>query len=353
LLREMVAIPSVSGQEADLAVFVEETARRWGLDAVRDARGVRIELRGWGVGPTLAFASHLDVVPPGSGWTRDPFVPVVEGTRLYGRGSGDAKASVAAMLCAAKDLQDSGGMDGGRLLLLFGLGEETTSPTMEAAVEVSGEIDATIIGEPTNLDFAVAQRGRLMVDLVAQGDQRHAGNTAPAGEFTNAAIVLARDLLKLDGLFRSRIHATLGHATATVTMLEAGVGQNVTPPVARAILDVRSTPDWTHEELAQELRSSLTSDVLVTSRRLVPCETPAGSRLLQTASRLRPEARHYGSPTSSDWVFFRELDTIKCGPGTSLRSHRADEYVDLPEVSAARTFYKDLARAYLSGTSSA
>ena len=349
LLREMVAIPSVSGQETDLAVFVEETARRWGLDVVRDPRGVRIELRGWGVGPTLAFVSHLDVVPPGSGWTRDPFVPVMEGTRLYGRGSGDAKASVAAMLCAAKDLLDSGGMDAGRVLLLFGMGEETTSPTMEAAVESAGEIDAAVVGEPTNLDFAVAQRGLLMVDLVTQGDQRHAGNTGQDGEFTNAAIVLARDLLKLDGLFNTRTHPTLGHATATVTMLEAGVSRNVTPPVARAVLDVRSTPDWTHEELAQELRSSLASDVLVTSRRMVPCETPAGSRLLETASRLRPDARHYGSPTCSDWVFFRERDAFKCGPGTSRRSHTADEYVDVDEVSAARSFYADLARAYLTG----
>ncbi|MGH7534034.1 MAG: M20/M25/M40 family metallo-hydrolase, partial [Gemmatimonadales bacterium] len=97
----MVAIPSVSGDEAALAHFVEETARGWGLDLTRDDTGVRIEVRGCGPGPTIALVSHLDVVPPGAGWTRDPFTPVVEGTRLYGRGSGDAKASVAAMLCAA------------------------------------------------------------------------------------------------------------------------------------------------------------------------------------------------------------------------------------------------------------
>jgi acetylornithine deacetylase len=132
-------------------------------------------------------------------------------------------------------------------------------------------------------------------------------------------------------------------------MLEAGVSRNVTPPVARAVLDVRSTPDWTHEELAEELRRSLTCDVIVTSRRLVPCETPASSRLLAAASRLRPDAVHFGSPTCSDWVFFREWDAFKCGPGTSRRSHTADEYVDLPEVTAARTFYADLVRAYLAG----
>jgi acetylornithine deacetylase len=348
LLRELVAIPSVSGQEADIAVFVEATARRWGLDVVRDANGVRVEVRGWGAGPTIVFASHLDVVPPGAGWTRDPFLPVIEGTRLYGRGSGDAKASVAAMLHAAKDVVDTGGMDAGRLLILFGFGEETRNTTMGSAIESAGDIDAAVIGEPTNLDFAIAQRGLLMVDVLAQGDQRHAGNTAD-GDFTNAALVLAQDLLKLPALFADRVHPLLGRAVATPTMLEAGVGRNVTPAVARAVLDVRSTPDWTHEELADTLRSSLASDVIVTSRRLVPCETPPNSRLLAVASRLRPGAAHFGSPTCSDWVFFRDFDAIKCGPGTSRRSHTADEYVDLPEVSAARTFYADLARAYLAG----
>jgi acetylornithine deacetylase len=87
--------------------------------------------------------------------------------------------------------------------------------------------------------------------------------------------------------------------------------------------------------------------VVVTSRRLVPCETPADSRLLAAAMRARPEAMPFGSPTCSDWVFLRHLDAIKAGPGTSRRSHTADEYVDLPEVTAARRFYARLAREYL------
>ena len=349
LLRELIAIPSVSGQETELAVFIEETVRRWGLEVLRTAHGVQVEVRGWGPGPTIALASHLDVVPPGAGWTRDPYTPLIEGTRLYGRGSGDAKASVAAMLYAAKDIVDGGGMDAGRLLVILGFGEETKNTTMGAAVEAAGEIDAAVIGEPTALDFAVAQRGLMMVDLLAQGDQRHAAYASGEDGFTNAVQVLSRDLLKLDGLFASRTHPVLGRAMATPTMLEAGISRNITPPVARAVLDVRSTPDWTHEELAQELRTALTCDVIVTSRRLVPCETPPGSHLLAIASQLRPAATHFGSPTCSDWVFFREIDAIKCGPGTSRRSHTADEYVDIPEVTAARGFYAELARAYLSG----
>ncbi len=347
LLKQLVAIPSVSGEEAAVAAFVEETARGWGLDAVRDDSSVRIELRGAGPGPTLALVSHLDVVPPGAGWTRDPFTPAVEGDRLYGRGSGDAKASVAAMVAAAKDLAAGKHIRSGRLLVILGYGEETKYTTMERAVERAGPIDAAVVGEPTNLDIATAQRGLMMVDLVARGDQRHAGYAAADGEFVNAALVLARDLLRLGELFDDRNHPVLGRTIATPTMLDAGVSRNVTPPVATAILDVRSTPDWTHDEIAGLLRERLDSEVVVTSRRLVPCETPADSRLLAAATRARPEAARFGSPTCSDWVFLRHADAIKAGPGTSRRSHTPDEYVDLPEVTSARAFYAGLARDYL------
>jgi len=347
LLRRMVAIPSVSGDEEPLARYLEQTAREWGLEVTRDDLAVRVEVRGRKPGPTLALVSHLDVVPPGKGWTRDPFTPVVEGTRLYGRGSGDAKASVSAMLAAAKDVADAGGPETGRLLVLLGYGEETKHTTMERAVERAGRIDAAVVGEPTNLELAVAQRGLMMVDLLADGDQRHAGYAAADGEFRNAVLVLARDLLKLDGLFAERSHAVLGRTTATPTMLDAGVSRNVTPPVAKAILDIRSTPDWTHDEVADVLRQSLASNVVVTSQRLVPCETPAGSRLLDVARSIRPQSRTFGSPTCSDWVFLRHTDAVKCGPGTSRRSHTPDEYVDLPEVTEARRFYGELVRAFL------
>jgi len=349
LLSQLVAIPSISGEEEAVARFVEETARIWGLQVVRDETGVRIEVRGQAPGRTIALISHLDVVPPGSGWTRDPFTPVVEGDRLFGRGSGDAKASVASMLSAAKDVVNAGEIDAGRLLVIFGYGEETKHTTMERAVQAAGVIDAAVIGEPTNLHFAVAQRGLMMVDLLAQGDQRHAGYAGDDGEFTNAVAVLARDLLKLNGLLAERTHPVLGRATITPTMLEAGISRNVTPPVAKAVLDIRSTPSWTHEEIADALREAVRSNVIITSRRMVSCETPATSRLLATAERVRPEAKKFGSPTCSDWVFLRHTDAFKCGPGTSRRSHTADEYVDLPEVTAARSFYTQLVRAYLSG----
>jgi acetylornithine deacetylase len=254
------------------------------------------------------------------------------------------------MLLAARDLAERGRPDGGRVLIVLGYGEETRHTSMEQAVERLGSVDAAVIGEPTNLDLAVAQRGLMMVDLVARGEQGHAAYASGNGERpVNAALALARDLIRLESLFGERIHPVLGTVAATPTMLEAGVSRNVTPPFARAVLDVRSTPAWSHQEIADRLRESLESEVIVTSHRLVPCETPPDSRLLAAAARVRPSAERFGSPTCSDWVFLRHADAIKCGPGTSRRSHTADEYVDLPELSAARAFYADLAREYLRG----
>lgn len=351
LLAELVATPSVSGQEEAVAGRAESAARSWGLAVTRDRTGVQVEVKSPRPGPTLALVSHLDVVPPGEGWTRDPFVPTFEEGRLYGRGSGDAKASVAAMLAAAHDVAARGGPPSGRLLVLLGYGEETRNTSMPDLAAAAGPIDAAVVGEPTNLDIAVAQRGLMMVDLLARGDQRHAGYADAGGEngdrFVNATQRLARDLIALEGMARERVHPVLGHPTITPTMLEAGVGRNVTPPVARAVLDIRTTPAWSHAEIVDALRRSLSSEVVVTSDRLVPCETPENSRLLAAARRVRPEARCFGSPTCSDWVFLRDRDTVKCGPGTSRNSHAPDEWVTVEEVSAARAFYARLALEYL------
>jgi acetylornithine deacetylase len=345
LLRELVKIPSVSGSEAEVARCAAEAARSFGLRSELTPHGVVVEA-GRTTGRSLAFVSHLDTVPPGEGWTRPPFGAGAEDGRLYGRGASDAKASVAAMLAAAADAEHGRRLRG-RLLVILGFQEETRDSTMAGAVAACGPLDAAIVGEPTGLDFAIAQRGLMMVDLVASGTQGHAGHAHQPG-FKNALVELARDLVRLDGLFDDREHPVLGRATATPTRLEAGVGRNVTPKTARALLDVRSTPDWTHAEIAERLRESLGSEVVVVSERLVPCQTPRGSRVLDAALRARPSAKRYGSPTCSDWVCLQDVDVVKCGPGDTRLSHAPDEWVSLAEVRAAREFYATLAQDYLS-----
>src|SRR5690606_37372461 len=142
--------------------------------------------------------------------------------------SGDAKASVSAMLHALIDLADQ--RLNGRALGLFTYGEETRDASMPRAIPRAGRIDAALIGEPTNLKLAVAQRGLMMVDLVARGTQRHAGYASGDG-FVNAITALSREIVKLDGIVGERIHPVLGATTVTPTMIEGGVSRNVTPPV--------------------------------------------------------------------------------------------------------------------------
>jgi acetylornithine deacetylase len=344
LLRELVSIPSPSGSEEEAARRVEEVARDAGLDVRRSELGVVVEVEGRESGPTLALVSHLDTVPPGDGWTRDPFDAAIAGGRLYGRGSGDAKASVAAMLAAAADVAERGGPARGRLLVVLGFCEETRDTTMPRLVPELGAVDAAVIGEPTSLDVATAQRGVLWLDLVTRGAQIHAGRAG--GGDPNAIAILARDLVALDALGRGRPHPVLGDPTITPTMIESGVARNVTAPVARASLDVRTTPAWSHAELIAAIRERVTAEVEVVSDLLVPCETPTGSRLVAAARAVRPEAREYGSPTCSDWVWFRDVDAIKCGPGTSARSHGPDECVEVDELAEARAFFASLVEAW-------
>lgn len=344
LLRELVSIPSPSGSEEEVARLVEDVARSAGLDVRRSELGVVVEVAGRAGGGTLAFVSHLDTVPPGDGWSRDPFDPAIVDGRLYGRGSGDAKASVAAMLAAAADVAARGGPGRGRLLAVLGFCEETRDTTMPRLVPTLGGVDAAVIGEPTNLDLATAQRGVLWLDLVARGPQIHAGRAG--GGQPNAIAILARDLLALEGLGQGRPHAILGDPTITPTRLEAGVARNVTAPVARASLDVRTTPAWSHAELIRAIRVRICAEIEVVSDLLVPCETPPGSRLVAAARKARPGAREYGSPTCSDWVWFQEVDAVKCGPGTSARSHGPDECVEVEELREARAFFGALAEAW-------
>lgn len=349
LLADLVRTPSVSGDEAAVATLVEQVAARFGLPVRRDDAMVAIELSSDKPGKSLALVSHLDTVPVGQGWTRAPFEPTIEDGRLWGRGANDAKASVAAMIGAALDVRRAGGPPSGRLLVVLGFCEETRDTSMPRAVPRLGTLDAAIVGEPTSLDLAVAQRGLMMIDLLAHGDQCHAAYAAERGALS-AVLTLAADLLKLPTLCTERPHPLLGQPTITPTVLEAGVARNVTPPTAKAVLDLRTTPSWDHAELGPHLQAALRSQVVVTSSRLQPCETPEGSPLLAAALALSPTAHRYGSPTCSDWVFLRHLDAIKCGPGDSRVSHTADEWVALDQVRAARRFYAALATRYLATT---
>lgn len=349
LLTELVRTPSPSGSEREVAAVLAGWLGSRGLDPVVDEAAVRLDVQGGRDGPSLLLASHLDTVPPGEGWTVDPYAGVVNGGRLIGRGAVDAKASVAAMAAAAAELAASGGPARGRLVLLATFAEETRDTTMPEALRRLGEPpDAAVVGEPTSLEPCIAQRGQLLLELVWEGEQAHAGWAAdreprPA----NAITLAARDLVALDDLTFDRRHPELGSIVVSPTIIEAGVARNVIPPRCSVVLDARTTPAYSHDEVVAAVAERVGGRVNVLSDRLVPAATPPGSRLLEAVRAVRPQARPFASPTCSDWVFLRHVDAVKLGPGDSRQSHAADEGIALDEVDAAARLYLDLAREVL------
>ncbi len=349
LLVRLVRTPSPSGDEHRAAEVLARWATAHGLDPEIDDAAVRIVVDGDEPGPTLLMASHLDTVPPGDGWSVPPYEGVVGAGRLTARGAVDAKASVSAMTAAAAQLKANGGLAAGRLVVLATYSEETRDTSMPRALERLGEPpDAAVVGEPTSLQPCIAQRGQLLLELHWRGDQVHAGWAAGRQPPpVNAISLAARDLTALGAMVFDRTHPLLGAVAVTPTQLEAGVARNVTPPAAWAMLDIRTTPAYDHAEVVAMIRATVGARVEIYSDRLVPAETPADTRLLPALMTVRPESAPFASPTCSDWVFLRHLDTIKLGPGDSRRSHTADEWIELAEVDAAAELYAAVAREYL------
>jgi acetylornithine deacetylase len=228
-------------------------------------------------------------------------------------------------------------------------GEETrgigTETVLAELARLGRRPAAAVIGEPTGLDVAIAQKGLLVLELVSRGDACHAAHARALGA-GNAARRLAHDLIALEEVDLGPPHAHLGPMTLEPTQLAAGVARNVVPAEATAILDVRTTPDLAVGEVVRRIRGAVRGEVRVLSDRLLPRETAADEGIVAAALRVRPEARLYGSATLSDLVFLDGIPAIKCGPGDSARSHTADEYVLEAEVLAGARFYTALVGAF-------
>jgi acetylornithine deacetylase len=344
LHRAVTAIRSVSGEEAGLADFLGDLLKRNGIAAARIGNSLLATL---GRGPLLLLDTHLDTVPPAAGWTRDPWdVQSVDG-RVYGLGANDAKAAVTAMTVAFLAFREADLPF--TLALALVEGEETRGTGTEAVlaelVRRGTPPHAAIVGEPTGLDVAVAQKGLMVLELIAHGDACHAAHANALGA-RNAARALARDLVALERVDFGPPHPKLGPVTLEPTQLRAGTARNVVPGEAAALLDVRTTPALGRREIVERIERAVAGEIRVLSDRLLPRETSEDEPLVAAALRARPEARLYGSATLSDLVFMDGIPALKCGPGRSERSHTPDEYVLESEVLDGARFYSRMVRAY-------
>ena len=332
LLKRLIATPSVSRDEAAAADLMQAEFERWGFAPKRKGNNVWAEA--WPhdeAKPTILLDAHIDTVKPSAAWVRDPFTPSVEGDRLYGLGSNDTGASVVAMFATflrlAKTEQPY------NLIMLASAEEEVTGTGgVRAVLQELPAIDFALVGEPTSLQPAVAEKGLMVLDCTSHGVAGHAARD----EGVNAIYKALKDIEWFRTHRFERVSPMLGAVKMTVTGIEAGTQHNVVPAECRFMVDVRVNECYQNEELLAEIREAVECDVNPRSTHLnssaIALDHPAVERLVEMGRV------PFGSPTMSNQAVM-PFTTLKLGPGDSARSHTADEYVLLGEIADAMELY--------------
>lgn len=340
LLREVIRIPSESRNEDAVVARLQSAMLDLGLTPKKAGRNLTAILDG-GDGPLLLLNSHTDTVPIGAGWTRDPLKADIEDGRIYGRGSNDAKGCLIAMILGARKAFASNAPKG-RVLLAASCEEEVLGQGLEALLPTLPRPNAAVVGEPTSLKVAVAQKGLLLLEIIAKGRSAHSAH----GGGINAVEAAARDVLALSKLTIDKEHPALGRATIHVTQISGGDRHNVIPDRCKIVVDIRTTPSVSPEEIIALVKKTVEGEVTIRSDRLGSVETDPAHPIVKAALAANPACRAYGSPTLSDWVFLKGIPTVKAGPGDSKRSHTPDEYLEVAELEAGVDFYEKLIRSY-------
>jgi len=333
LLKEMISIPSLSRQEHKLADRLEEILGGLGHKVNRVRNNLLLgEYQSGTEDFTLLLNSHLDTVGPVEGWDTDPFEPLDSGDRITGLGSNDAGASVVSMISVyhrmAQEL--SGRIN---LLLLISAEEEVSGADgIEAVLPLLGPIDGAVVGEPTGMRPAVAERGLMVLDGTVRGVAGHAARK----EGTNAIYKAMQDLEAIGALRFTETSGWLPEASIQVTMISAGTAHNVVPDTCRYVVDVRSNDRYDNERMLKILSGACQGELVPRSTRLKP-SVLGNDHLLMRAVR-KSGLAPFGSSTLSDMALI-PFPALKMGPGESSRSHTAGEYILRSELEAGIAGY--------------
>ena len=336
LLCRLIATPSVSRQEDRAADVLQEYMEHCGLAPRRIGNNLLcLPPRFDPALPTLLLNAHIDTVKPVAGWTRDPYLPSIEGGRLYGLGSNDCGGGLVSLLMTYRAL--SALPQPYNPVYLASCEEEVSG---KGGIELAlPELPATpavaLVGEPTGMQPAIAEKGLMVIDGTAHGKSGHAARN----EGINAIYQALPDLLWLQSYRFPRESPLLGPVKMTVTQINAGTQHNVVPDTCTFVVDVRSNELYSNEELFRLISSHVRSDLRARSFRLSSSGLPASHPLVQRAAALGRTP--FGSPTLSDQALMR-FPSLKMGPGRSERSHTADEFILLSEIEEALRLYRGL-----------
>lgn len=333
LLSHLIATPSVSRDERRAADIMEEELTRCGFTPHREANNV------WAIGPcqredrpTLLLNAHIDTVKPVASYTRNPYEPSLEDGTLYGLGSNDCGGGLVSLLQVFRELSASDRCPYNLVYLASAEEEVSGKDGISRALPLLPHIDVAIVGEPTGMQPAVAEKGLMVVDITAHGKSGHAARN----EGVNAIYEALDDLCWIRSHRFDRVSQFLGPTKMQTTVINAGTQHNVVPDECKIVVDVRTNELYTNEEVFDIISSHCKSECRARSFRLHSSRIDLHHPLVErcVALGLQP----FGSPTLSDQALM-PFASLKLGPGQSARSHSANEYIKVSEIEHAIGLY--------------
>jgi acetylornithine deacetylase len=339
LLKDLIEIPSFSKEENGTADRIESFLIQKGVQTKRSGNNVwAFSNRFNPLLPTIWLNSHHDTVKPNAGYTKNPHQSIVEDGKLFGLGSNDAGGPLVSLIAAfchfiRKDLPFN-------LLLITSAEEEISGANgISSIISELPEAELAIVGEPTQMRLAVAEKGLLVIDAKIHGKAGHAARE----EGINAIYLALEDLDKIKNFRFMKESPFLGSTKVSATVIKSGHQHNVVPDLCEYTLDVRVTDAYTLQEALEELESNLKAELTPRSLRLQSSHLPEGHLMYRVAEKL--ELEKFGSPTLSDQALI-PWPSVKIGPGDSARSHTADEFIFLDEIKQGIQGYISIINKY-------
>lgn len=336
LLKQLIATPSFSKEEEKAAEVMRDFLRS------EEIKFKTKENNTWARNkhfdpekPTILLNSHIDTVRPAKGYTLDPFMPLEEADKLYGLGSNDAGGPLVSLLATFVHFYQKEDLPFNLIFAATAEEEISGRRGLEIVIPEFPPIDFAIVGEPTRMELAIAERGLLVLDCFAHGKSGHAARN----EGENALYKAIDDIQKLRNLKFEKISDLLGEVKISVTQIEAGTQHNVVPDICHFVVDVRTNEHYKNKDVAEIIEKYIESDVKPRSVRL----NSSGISEHHPFARLAKSRgiKLYGSPTTSDQAILPCL-SVKMGPGDSARSHSADEYILKSEIVNGINLYIEL-----------
>lgn len=337
LLQELIKLPSFSKDEWQTASEITKYLAGKGLEVTRVGNNVLALNKYFDAAkPTILLNSHHDTVKPNSNYTKDPFAPTIEDGKLYGLGSNDAGGCLVALMMTFLHFYEQENLKYN--LAYAATAEEEISGTggIENALQFLPKIDCAIVGEPTQMQMAVAEKGLVVLDCIAHGKAGHAARN----EGENAIYKALKDIEWLSTYQFEKVSDLLGPVKMSVTSIETeNKAHNVVPAQCKFIVDVRVNELYTLEEVVAAIKTNIQSEITPRSLRIKSSAIALQHPLVQAGLSLG--RTYYGSPTTSDKALM-PFPALKMGPGDSARSHTADEFIFVDEIKQGIDLYVQL-----------